>query len=181
MSERGRANHPFDGTWRIDTEHSLVWDDERRRHVPDLVGDEVITMSTVDGVQDYEVLYGDSPRIRMGYACRFDDTEWSPYVVRGMDLPDDVPRDEAIGEFKKRIHAADGHRERQFEIGRCYALVRLVSVDDRTHYRVSRDPVTRLAHSILLRRMAEDGDSYLTTVMDLDGIAFRIRRFVRVG
>ena len=65
----------FNGVWTIDTERSVVWDIEKKQHVPDKVGYEVITLKIEDGVQDYEVLYGDGPTFRMGYVCKYDDTK----------------------------------------------------------------------------------------------------------
>jgi hypothetical protein len=171
----------FNGTWRIDVERSKVWDDASQRYVPDEVGDELITLHVADGVQDYQVLYGDVPRITMGYTSRYDDAAWVPYLVRSIEVPEPVDTEQSIEEFKRRINAADGHRERQFEVGRPYGLVRTIYVDERTHYRVSKDPVTDFAQSIMLRRLSADGLSYVATVVDLDGIPFRVRTFVRAS
>jgi hypothetical protein len=33
----------------------------------------------------------------------------------------------------------------------------------------------------MLRRMAEDGQSYVATVLDADGVVSRVRRFVRAS
>ena len=126
----------FNGTWRIDVGASTVWDDAAGRHVADEVGDEVITMRIEDGVQDYEVLYGENPTVRMGYRSRYDDPEWVPYLVRGITGQADHSDDESLAAFKRRIKASGGERERRFEVGRAYGLVRTILVDDRTHYRV---------------------------------------------
>lgn len=171
----------FNGTWLIDVDRSTVWDDAKRRHVPDLVGDEVITLNVADGVQDYEVLYGSRPTVRMGYTSRYDDPTWVPYAVREVSGVPEDERDAAVAAFKTRIHAAQGDRERHFEVGRLYGLVRTVYVDERTHYRVSKSPEDGSAQSVMLRRMAEDGASYLATVLDVNGIVFRVRRFVRAS
>lgn len=170
----------FNGTWEIDLEQSLVWDDASRTHVRDEVGQEIITLRTEGDIQDYEVLYGDRPRIRMGYTARYDDPQWVSYAVREVisDAPDVA---QAVDAFKQRIKAAGGERDRSFEVGTSYGLIRLVSVDDRTHYRVSKTPQDGSAQSIMLRRMAPDGQSYLATVLDIHGIVYRIRRFVRVA
>ena len=167
----------FNGTWRIDTGRSTVWDDETRQHVPDLVGEEIITLHTANGVQDYEVLYGDRPRIRMGYTSRFDDETWVPYLVRGIDFVDD---ESAVDDFKSRINAARGERERHFVVGQPYGLVRTIYVDEHTHYRVSKDPDTGRAQSMMLRSLSADGGSYVSTVLDTNGVCFRVRTFVRV-
>ena len=169
---------PFHGIWTIDTAESFVWDDELRTHVPDEVGEEVITLRIDDGVQDYEVLYGDQPKIRIGYTAPYDGTEWVPYAVREIIPTGADPKAELEG-FKRRIKASGGERERRFEVGKAYGLVRLVYVDDLTHYRVSRNPIDGKAQHIMLRRMAEDGESYVARVFDVNGIVHRIRKFVR--
>jgi hypothetical protein len=46
----------YNGTWEIDLDHSLVWDDVSRQHVRDEVGQEIITLRINGDVQDYEVL-----------------------------------------------------------------------------------------------------------------------------
>lgn len=170
---------PFEGTWTIDLSESVVWDDARKTHVPDEVGEEVITLAVRDGVQDYEVLYGDRPKIRMGYTAAYDGTEWVDYAVREIIATSGDSAAE-IEAFKRRINARDGERARSFEVGKSYGLVRLIYVDERTHYRVSRNPADGKGQSIMLRRMAEDGRSYLATVLDIHGIVFRRRKFVRV-
>lgn len=170
----------YNGRWTIDVAHSLVWDDTLERHVPDEVGEELITLKIADGIQDYEVLYGDHPKIRMGYTARYDAPDWVPYAVREVIVTSGDP-DREVANFKSRIKASGGDRDRNFDVGQSYGLIRLVSVDERTHYRVSRNPKDGAAQSVMLRRMAEDGQSYLATVLDVDGIIYRIRKFVRVG
>jgi hypothetical protein len=182
MSPPGRQamQDPFDGTWTIDIAQSSVWDDAQRMHVPDEVGEEVITLRIRDRIQDYEVLYGDRPKIRIGYTAPYDGKEWVHYTVREIVSSSADPASE-LQQFKQRIKASDGERERRFEVGKSYGLVRLVYVDERTHYRVSMSPLTGKAQHIMLRRMDEDGRSYIATVLDLNGIVHRIRRFVRMG
>src|SRR5215212_4918013 len=74
----------FNGTWKIDISRSKKWDASRGAYVPDTVGEEIITLGIADGVQNYEVLYGDDPVIRMGYTSRYDAPEWVPYAVRSL-------------------------------------------------------------------------------------------------
>jgi hypothetical protein len=170
----------FNGRWKIDLRVSLVWDDATQRHVPDEVGQEIITINVVDDVQDYEVLYGDGPVIRMGYTSRYDDPDWVPYVVRSITGSAGAEVVEgSVADFKRRIKAEQGNREREFVIGKPYGLIRTVYADERTHYRVSRNPGDGQAQSIMLRRLAEDGESYVATVLDTEGIVYRIRRFIR--
>lgn len=167
----------FDGTWAIDLPSARVWDDATGQHVLDEVGQEIITIRTDNGVQDYEVLYGDDPVIRMGYTARIDDSAFVPYSVREVTYSKGET-EEGVEEFKRRIKASGGERDRNFEVGKNYGNVRVVWVDDLTHYRISRDD-TGTAQSVLLRRMAADHQSYLTHVLDVHGIVYRIRKFVR--
>lgn len=171
----------FQGTWSIDLKESLVWDDNLKKHVPDEIGEEVITITVKDGLQDYEVLYGDRPKIRMGYTAAYDGAEWVPYTVR--EILGASTREETAAEveaFKKRIKASGGERERRFELGKPYALVRVICLDERTQYRISRDHVDGRAQNTVMRRMAPDGKSMVSTVVDVEGLVFRIRRFLRV-
>lgn len=169
----------FNGIWTIDASESYVWDDKLRKHVPDEIGEEVITLRIEDGVQDYEVMYGDRPKIRIGYTAAYDAAEWVPYMVREIISTAADPAAE-LADFKQRIKASGGERERQFEVGKLYGLVRVISLDERSHYRVSRNPIDGKGQHIMLRRMAEDGKSYLATVLDVHGITYRIRKFVRI-
>jgi len=168
----------FNGTWTIDLEQSRVWDDASKTHVRDDVGQEIITLRITGDIQDYEVLYGDRPQVRMGYTARYDDPQWVSYAVREV-ISDAADVEQEVRDFKQRIKAAEGDRERSFVVGTSYGLIRLVSVDAHTHYRVSKSPKDGAAQSIMLRRMARDERSYLATVLDVHGIAYRIRRFVR--
>jgi hypothetical protein len=170
---------PFDGHWRIDLGRSVVWDSEAGRYVPDEIGDELITLRIDGDVQDYEVEYGSDPLVRMGYESRYDDPNWVPYLVREV-RSSSADVEGAVAEMKRRIKADAGVRERHFEVGRAYGLVRTVFVDERTHYRISKSPEDDSAQSVMMRRLGEDRDSYLASVLDTDGIVFRTRWFIRV-
>ena len=54
-----------------------------------------------------------------------------------------------------------------------------IKVDDRTHYRIARTRSTGEAAYILMRRMAEDGQSYASTLLTADGEITLIRVFER--
>jgi hypothetical protein len=54
-----------------------------------------------------------------------------------------------------------------------------VKVDDRTHYRIARTRSTGEADYILMRRMAEDGQSYASTLLNVEGEITLIRVFER--
>jgi hypothetical protein len=168
----------YNGTWKIDLAGSTKWDAATGTYVPDEVGQEIITLRIANGVQDYEVLYGDDPVIRMGYTTRYDAVEWVPYAVREIKSRPGSDGAGAVERFRNRIGANEGPNTRNFEIGKPYALVRLVHVDDRTHYRIAKSEHGS-PQNVMLRRMAEDGQSYVATVLDADGVIHRIRRFIR--
>jgi hypothetical protein len=167
---------PFEGNWRIDLESGQckTWDPKKEEYIPDPVGSENISIRVHDGVQDYEVLYGKEPTIRMGYTSRYDDTEWAPYSVRGIEGVPEERRVEAAAEFRERTMSPYA-----FEIGKPIGLVRTVYVDERTHYRVSKSVADGAAEYIMLRRMAPDHQSYLITLLDVEGRILFVRRFVR--
>jgi hypothetical protein len=168
---------PYEGTWSIALNESFVWDSEKMQHVPDEVGEEVITFRIRDGVQEYEVLYGDSPKFRMGYTARYDAPEWVDYSCREIIATTDNLYAE-IQAFKDRIKAS-GEGSRQLEVGKPYGFVRLVYIDRLMHYRISKNPLGT-GPTLILRRMAEDERSYLTHLMDANGVIYRIRKFVRI-
>jgi hypothetical protein len=166
----------FEGSWKIDAAGSTVWDEKAGKYAPDEVGEELIRIGIKDGVQDYEVLLGDNPTIRMGYTCRYDDTEWKPYTVR--EILGVAPQDAetAIAAFVERIKS----RVKDYRVGTVYGIVRCVYVDERTHYRLSKSSAGVAEYS-MLRRLAEDGESYTSTVLNADGVITRIRRFYRAA
>jgi hypothetical protein len=169
----------FNGTWKIDIARSKKWDKASGRYIADAVGEEIITIRIAGDMQDYEVLYGDDPVIRMGYTARFDAPEWVPYAVRDIIAKPGADPAEAAAAFRQRIGATEGSNARQFVVGKPYGMVRLVYVDERTHYRIGKAE-DGTPQNAMMRRMAEDGQSYLSTVMDIDGVVHRIRPFIRV-
>jgi hypothetical protein len=128
----------FNGKWRIDIGRGKKWDSEAGIYVHDDVGEEIISLRIAGGVQDYEVLYGNDPVIRMGYTSRCDDREWVPYAVRESITRPDQDETEAVAEFRDRIGANEGANARNFQVRKPYALVRTVYGDARTHYRISK-------------------------------------------
>jgi hypothetical protein len=169
----------FNGTWKLDVSGSKMWDAEKQDYAPETVGEEIITIKVEGGVQDYEVLYGDDPVIRMGYTSVYDDTTWVPYLVREI-ITDSPDPDAAVAEFKTRVKADQGAAERRFELGKPYGWVRTVYVDPRTHYRLARTDDGEALY-VMMRRLAEDEQSYVATLLDRDGIVYRIRKFDRVS
>jgi hypothetical protein len=171
----------FDGRWHIVPEGSKAWNYERGVYEPDAVGEEIITIRTEGDIQDYEVLYGDDPVVRMGYRTRFDDTEWQPYLVREIITDEGVDVADSVAAFRDRIKATSGTMRREFEVGKPYGIVRLISGDERTHYRLSRDTNSDEIVHIMLRRLDEDGQGYSAHVFDREGIVNRVRVFRRVS
>ena len=169
----------FNGTWKIDIARSRKWDQASLAYIPDAVGEELITSNVAGDVQNYEVLYGDDPVIRMGYTTRYDIAEWAPYSVRQIIAKPGADPSAAAAAFRQRIGANEGSNTRNFVVGKPYGLVRLIYVDERTHYRISKAE-DGSPQNAMLRRMAADGQSYLSTVMDVDGVVHRIRPFLRV-
>ena len=165
----------FHGNWKIDATRSKVWDDKSGRYAPDEVGEELIRIRIHGDIQDYEVLLGDEPTIRMGYSCRYDDPAWMPYTVREILGVSEENSDAMVAGFVERTKS----RVKDYRVGAVYGLVRSIYVDERTHYRLSKS-TGGVAEYVMLRRLAEDGQAYLATVLNADGIVARVRRFVRV-
>jgi hypothetical protein len=165
----------FNGNWSIDAARSKVWDEHAGQYAPDEVGEEIIRIRIHDNIQDYEVLLGDKPTIRMGYTCRYDDAEWKPYAVREILGVSPENTAAALKEFVRRIKS----RVQDYSVGAVYGLVRSIYVDERTHYRLSKSAAGQ-AEYVMLRRLAEDGRSYVATVLNMNGIITRVRTFVRL-
>jgi hypothetical protein len=166
----------FHGNWKIDAERSKVWDYKSGRYAPDEVGEELIRIQIDGDIQNYEVLLGDQPTIRMGYTCRYDDSEWVSYTVREILGVTEENSDGMLADFVNRTKS----RVTSFRVGAVYGLVRSVYVDERTHYRLSKG-LGGAAEYVMLRRLAEDGQSYVATVLGVDGIVTRVRQFVRIA
>jgi hypothetical protein len=170
----------FNGVWKIDFSQSSVWDADSETYVPDEAGEEIITIKVADGVQDYDVQYGDNPVIRLGYTARYDSPDWVPYMVREIIVPEGESVEQAVEAFRKRTKADSGPNARQFKVGQPYGYLRMALVDDRTHYRINRTTAGD-AQYVMMRRLSDDGTFYRAFVLDVNGIVFRIRHFVRVG
>jgi hypothetical protein len=166
----------FQGNWQIDVAQSRIWDYETARYVPDEIGEELIRIRIDDGIQDYEVLLGDHPTIRMGYTSRYDAAEWVPYGVREIRGVPNGRSEQVLTDFVKRTR----QRATTFRVGAIYGLVRTAYVDERTHYRFSKD-ADGLAEYVMMRRLAEDGQSFVSTVLRVDGTVSIVRRFVRMS
>ncbi|MAM83735.1 MAG: hypothetical protein CL472_03560 [Acidobacteria bacterium] len=162
----------FEGEWKIDLDSSFVWDVGSGAYIPDRIGQELITIRLDGDMQHYEVLLGDKPTIRMGYDSRYDATDWVPYSVREIIGAEDEGE---VTDFIERTR----QRKTDFKVGQIYGLIRSIYVDERTHYRISKDAETGQSEYIMLRRLDEDGQSYTARVFRNDGLVSIIRRFIR--
>jgi len=170
----------FNGTWRLDAANSKVWDAKTENYAPDEVGEEIMTIAVKNGVEKYEVLYGDDPIITMGYTAKYDDHKWVPYEVRNITHKEEGSADESMAAFRQRINSHDGSGgERKFEVGKIYCYVRTIYVDPRTNYRVGKGTDDGQAQDVMLRRLASDGQSFVATVLHPNGRIYRVRTFVR--
>jgi len=87
---------------------------------------------------------------------RHDDREWVPYAVRGIITRPDQDKTRAVAQFRDRIVANEDANARNLQVGKPYALVRTVYVDERTHYRIGTAE-DGTPQNVMLHRMAEDG------------------------
>jgi hypothetical protein len=173
------VNSLFDGRWELDPDNSEVWDDASGKFVADEVGQEIITIQDDGLIQDFEVIYGNSPIIRMGYRTQYDIARWVPSLVREIRDAEGADLDGDLAAFKDRIKASGPNRERYFKVGQPYALVRLVYINQHLHYRIDRNYLGE-PQSLIMRLMATDEQSYTITQLDPKGRHFRTRKFVRV-
>jgi hypothetical protein len=152
----------FVGDWELDPATCTRLDERTHHQVHDAIGREYVTFRRVGATQEYEVDFGTTSSILMGYRCRVDDANWSPYAVRRV--------------------VGDAHETATlpFKVGQVHSLVRIVSVDERTLYRFERDPVQDLARSVMLQRVAPDGKSYRSVSLGVDGVVLKTRDFRRV-
>ncbi|MCW2494477.1 hypothetical protein [Jatrophihabitans sp.] len=166
----------FAGVWKIDTGLSNVWDPSTQSYVPDEVGEEIITIRLDGDVQDYEVLYGSHPTVVMGYNSRYDSPEWVPYLVREVRDVSEAGLEADLARHRELVKSPAS-----FMPGTAYGLVRSVYVDERTHYRVTKNQDSGIAEYVMMRRLSEDGNRYFATVLHTNGVINRTRHFVRVG
>lgn len=151
------VSDPFDGRWRISAERS-------QHHGVAAPTHEVITFAIEGDLERYEVEYQvpGSPRMRMGYTTTYNDGKWAPYVL--LDADGDVSNVPGIGSLK---------------VGDPLGEVMSLKVDERTRYRVART-LGGDAQYILQRRLAEDGRSYDSTMLSVDGTIPLVRVFEKL-
>lgn len=162
---------PFDGTWVMNREKSTNWDKKLQCHVPEPLLAQTVVVRTEGDVQynELHVQHTEDSSARLAFTCRFDDGEnWVPYVVVETSGERPEPADELIAGFKP-------HRE----VGQPFEECIQVRVDERTHYQFTRAPGGGDAYYVRMRRMLDDGDSYIAVVLDTDGVPSVVKAFER--
>ena len=162
----------FNGSWDIDLSRSKIWDYEKQEYIPDIVGGEKLTINTVGDVQTVYMTIGVDPVIELEYVNRFGDQEWSPYIVKSIA---GHTEQDAVGDYSSLIRLPQA-----FEVGRAAYLVKTIYIDERCHYRISANAQTGFAEHVMQRRLSEDGQFYVSSVMRPDGVVDVVRTFVRV-
>ena len=157
----------FNGAWKLNHERSKVWDSALERWIPDPVGREDVVQ--IDGeVHDYENIVGLSPIYTIGYTARYNDTTWVPYMVRAIDnVPEETPETDMAGELGYTM-----------KLGEPLSYVMLVRITDGYHYRISKN-LDGTPGYVMPRQMADDGQSFTTTVLWADGTVKMIKVFDR--
>ena len=161
----------FEGFWEMDIERSRVRDEKTGEWVPEWLDGQTIELRHHDDVQSYkvEIQIDETLRTFMGYTCAFGQEEWVPYSVVGID----GPPDHELLKPNKTLKAGTA-------LGEPVAWVKQVYVDPRTHYRVTKN-LDGTPQYVMLRRLSEDGQSLLSTVVDPDGNPTVSKFFVLVN
>lgn len=156
------------GVWRIDLDdpRSRVWDPITQTHIPDPIGDEVITLREDGDTMTVDVEYGTSPTVHLHHSSVFDDPEWSPYTpLSKTGEPDD----------------GEANWASEFVAGQPFSYVRLARISDRVHVRLMKT-LDGEARAVLTRVLADDGQSYTAAVLDpISGQIKQFRVFIREG
>ncbi|GLI28591.1 hypothetical protein ARHIZOSPH14_28330 [Agromyces rhizosphaerae] len=160
----------FEGKWAIDLERSQVRDPETGEWVPEWLKDQDIEMRHDGDVQTYRgvVKPADDLTMYLGYTCAFSQSDWVPYAVVDIDGPADHPLLQPNATLKAGT-----------TLGEPIAWVKQVYVDERTHYRISRN-LDGTPQYVMLRRLLDDG-SVLSTVVDPDGVPTIRKYFTRIA
>jgi hypothetical protein len=107
--------------------------------------------------------------MHMGFSARFGENKWIPYAVFKID-----------GDKNDPILKPNELLKGGVEEGGKIADIQQFWVDERTHYRVTRNP-DGSAQYLMERRMAEDGNSYVAYVLDAEGRLSVSKAFERVA
>jgi hypothetical protein len=159
----------FEGLWRMDRSQSLIHDKDAGGWKPEELEDQTIELRHEGAVQTYKIMIRfDADLVtHMGYTCAFGAPDWAPYTVLKIDGD---PQDARLqpGDLLKQ-----GTR-----LGEPIALVKQIYVDPRTHYRITKNP-DGTAQYAMLRRLSEDGNTLVSTVLTAQGIPECAKYFVR--
>jgi hypothetical protein len=150
----------FDGYWYMNREESRWLDRASGLMVP-----EPIAAQTLKTVHHGDVFEGwcsvmPTPGVvhHLYYKVKFDDSEWAPYTCIGAEGPE---KEGGEGELLK-----NGIR-----VGEPIAYLKQVWVDERTQYRVCRNP-DGTPQYVMMRRLSEDGQINVGTCVDPSGVTF---------
>jgi hypothetical protein len=163
---------PFVGMWRNNLDKSQAWDPIEKVWAHDEIGREDVKIENHDGVHDYENLIGLNPTYRIGYRAPYDQMAWVNYEVRGIEDEGDA----ASGEG----HSGRPGQIPLWTVGQVLAHVSVVRVSERFQFRIARTVDGTPSH-IMQRHLADDGMSYVSTVIGADGTPSIIRVFDRLS
>lgn len=159
--EPGFDTSGFDGVWRMYLPDSKTFDPATGEWVPEVIQDQVSQTWHEGEVSHFRSRIQHAPDLwlHLGYSARYGADEWSPYTVLRIDGD---PEHESLrpNQFR-RVHA---------RVGEPIGFVKLVYVDPRTRYRVTRHP-DGSAQYLLMNRLSEDRQRSVASVMAADGDA----------
>jgi hypothetical protein len=156
----------FDGVWYMDKARSRWWDRATDRWIEEPVLAQ--TLRTVHHDDVFEGWAAVKPREgvvhHLRYRVRFDDREWAPYTCVAIEGED---HSEPTAVLKSGIR-----------VGEPLAYLKQVWVDERTQYRICRNP-DATAQYVMMRRLSEDGSTNTGTCLAPDGVTFVSKVFTR--
>ncbi|KAA8877306.1 hypothetical protein F3087_44845 [Nocardia colli] len=162
---------PFDGSWQLNLSESRIWDGSAQKWISDPVGREDLTF-VFDGDQhEYTNSIGVSPKYRCTYQAQWDG-DWAPYICRAIEAS-------AEHDPGQSTHRVDLNLP-SLRVGDTFAYVKLIKVNDRFHYRISR-AVDGTAQYVMSRQMLPGDRSFSTALMSAAGVLSIVRVFDRIG
>ena len=161
---------PFNGTWKIALAKSRVWDAEKNSWIsPDPIGIEEVTIFVTDELYDQVITAGVNPTMHLTYTA-FWGGEWVPFMLRSLEYPA-----ENLPEPPK----TDVGLKVTLEAGKPIAYVKMILINDRFHYRITRGVDGHSPGYVMSRRMHEGDNSYTATVLSPGGAVVFERHFDR--
>jgi hypothetical protein len=156
----------FDGRWYMDREASRWLDRATGNWMPEpLYAQSLKTQHHGDLFEGWCAV-SPSPGVvhHLRYQVRFDDREWAPYTCVAIEGMDEVPPSDVL---KSGI-----------QVGKPLAYLKQVWADERTQYRICRNP-DGSAQYVMMRRLSEDGQTNVGTCIAPDGVTFVSKVFRR--